>query len=345
MNRFFNVLQGRQNNNKRKYLINTDFLLPALRNYSTKAKSLAALIRSESLVHGAVSDSKDAITTIFALSAENMELVASVVDPIINELRQLEMMDLTAVTCLIEQLLTYIRDETIPNILSISKHIFTPSGGETMKGSYSEYITATPASSSASAFFQNMNSDQCQELANGKIIPNTTMRTSIPSIDQVDEIPPSESLIQLIVLFPISIVVSIVTLVFFGFYLIFLKIINSPLNDCTEPFCELPQGVFGIFIFGLILLPILITEQIVQLLSTSPPIAALSAQIQNDLDEQSRNVMQLLFVVLGSPMEDMVDSLLRFNDGTKTEDDELKLNCEIKTILCQNEALLAALPF
>jgi hypothetical protein len=114
-----------------------------------------------------------------------------------------------------------------------------------------------------------------------------------------------------------------------------------------RPFCELPQGVFGIFIFALIISPILITEQIVQLLSMSPPIAALSAQIQSDLDEQSKNVMQHLFVVLGSPMEDMVDSLLRFNVGTKAEDDELKLklNCEIKTILCQNEALLAALPF
>ena len=79
--------------------IYTNLFFPALSNYSRKAKSLAALMHSESETYAATSNAPDVITIIFKLSVEIMESVASILDPIVETMRQSETIDLATVSC------------------------------------------------------------------------------------------------------------------------------------------------------------------------------------------------------------------------------------------------------
>ena len=48
---------------------------------------------------------------------------------------------------------------------------------------------------------------------------------------------------------------------------------------------------------------------------------------------------------LESPTENMVDNLKRIFHNVEADEAELELDCDITTILCQNNALIASLPF
>ena len=98
--------------------IYTNLFFPALSNYSRKAKSLAALMRSESETYAATSNAPDVITIIFELSVESMESVASILDPIVDTMRQSETIDLATVSCSIGQILTHICAEIVPSLVS-----------------------------------------------------------------------------------------------------------------------------------------------------------------------------------------------------------------------------------
>ena len=56
--------------------------------------------------------------------------------------------------------------------------------------------------------------------------------------------------------------------------------------------------------------------------------------------------MQHFTLILESPMvENMVDTLKRIYASDETEEDDLELECDMKNMLCQNDALMASLPY
>ena len=127
--------RNHQSNNNPRYEISTNVILPALTNYIMRAKSLAALIRNESANYAAVSNTPD----LFELSAENMGSLAFIIDPILDDLRQHETIYLVTVSCSIHRWQTHIRDETLPNIISIAE---TKSGHEEMDVVYDNNVSS-----------------------------------------------------------------------------------------------------------------------------------------------------------------------------------------------------------
>ena len=72
INGIFRLFNRRQEDDP-KYPVPTATIVPLLSNYSTKFKSLAALIRKESVNDAALSKTPDAIRMMYNISATNME--------------------------------------------------------------------------------------------------------------------------------------------------------------------------------------------------------------------------------------------------------------------------------
>ena len=166
---------------------------------------------------------------------------------------------------------------------------------------------------------------------------------------------PLLEIVGLIILFPLSFIVSIASIIFGPFVIVILVIIEGltvpadpPSNDdCSE------NSVCGIYddfpwqLFILLLLvasPILIPIGIVA--SSIEFLQMLSGPIQSSdqVSEQTRDVMQHLKLLLESPMENMVDNLKRLYYRDEADEVEMDLDCDVKTIMCQNDALMASLP-
>ena len=121
--RLINGIFNRRQEDDPKYPVPTATILPLLSNYSTKFKSLAALIRKESVNDAALSKTPDAIRMMYNISATNMESVATVLDPMLEQLRQHETIDIRTISCNIMQILTVLRDVTVPTIQSTAQLI------------------------------------------------------------------------------------------------------------------------------------------------------------------------------------------------------------------------------
>ena len=364
INGLFNLFRFRPSY-KPRYEISTDLLLSALSNYSAKAKSLAALIRSESVSYANASDTPNVVASMFEWSAENMESVVTVIDPIVEKLRQSETIDLATVSCSIGGLLTHLRDETLTHVVSIAEFIYTKSGNSDMEEMYGNYRNAqtTIPLESSSATDVNVN-HQCFELAtSGTTSKTSELEGSISTHTRIFEDAsflsmdrqPLLEIVGLIILFPLSFIVSIASIIFGPFVIVILVIIEGltvpndpPSNvDCSEnPVC----GIYDDFpwrLFILLLLvasPILIPIGIVA--SSIEFLQMLSGPIQSSdqVSEQTRDVMQHLKLLLESPMENMVDNLKRLYYRDEADEVEMDLDCDVKTIMCQNDALMASLP-
>lgn len=62
-------------------------------------------------------------------------------------------------------------------------------------------------------------------------------------------------------------------------------------------------------------------------------------------DEQRRDVMNHLSMVLDSPMESMVNTIQDLIRKTGTAHDEVELECTMKTMVCKSYTLIDSLPF
>jgi hypothetical protein len=368
-NGFLNLFR-RNRSNKPRYEINTNVIVPVLSNYSMKAKSLAALIRNESSTYAAISETPDIVKLMFDLSAENIESVASVIDPIVDDMRQQEMIDLSAVSCSLKHILTHIRDETFPNIVSIAEFIYNKSENDDMEEMYVDYVAArtSPTESLAQANSFDSKSNQCRNQGN-TLSTSVVMESGISVQARMGSLGtflamaalPLVAIVGLIILFPISFIVSFVTLVFSIFAIIIALITKQPLIpqdddlDCEFGSCSLDALLYVVAVLGLIASPILIPIAIIASIvyffvallspllrilnpSTIPPSNQSPTNLNND-------VLQKLSMVLDASMEHMVDSLKYMYRNEETEDIERTLDCKLTTLSCNNDALTAALPF
>jgi hypothetical protein len=122
MNGLFRIFNRRKEDNP-KYPVATAPIEALLSKYSSKIKALSVYIRQESVNDAAVSKTPDAIQMMYNISAENMDLVASTLDPILENMRQHETMDIRAISCDLMQIVTLLKDVTFPNIQSMTQLI------------------------------------------------------------------------------------------------------------------------------------------------------------------------------------------------------------------------------
>ena len=168
MNGFLKLLNGRNgdDNDDPKYSIPTDQILPLLSNYSIKFKSLATMIRKERGDDAALSTTPDAIRMLYNISAANMESIASVLDPILEEFRQEDMMDVRAVSCHMMSLLTLLRDTTVPNIERMTQLIYTKSNRDALKDRFTDYTISTENQNAAFAVVAS--NDDCPNVSSNQ---------------------------------------------------------------------------------------------------------------------------------------------------------------------------------
>jgi hypothetical protein len=271
VNRFFNLFRRHQEN-KPRFEISTDLFLPSLTSASIKAKSLATLIRSESETYAATSDTPDVIATLFDLSAENMESVAAVVDPIVDEMRQHETMDLQSVVSMINPLLSHIRDTALPNIVSILTFILTKSGNEEMEAMYDNYDTSKVDKSSDTWLKETSDSEQCVAQGYSNYLSKTSISESQTPIQTTLEslgcyvfrvVGSFLLIVGLIILFPLSFIVSILTSIILIFLFISSKIFDTapiipPVDDNCYLACGLEGAIYVLLYIALVASPILV---------------------------------------------------------------------------------------
>ena len=413
MNGVFAFFQRRQSTRPR-YKISTDLFIPALSKYSATAKSLITLIKSESESYAAVSDTPEVVRALFDFSAENMESVTSIIDSILDDLSQHDTMDLATVSCLMGRLSRHLLDDSFSKVVSMAEFVYTKSGNDDMEEMFNNYI-ATRIATSDSVTEDNAQEDSAFDQCPNQGYSNTFSESSIMESQnyvQARNIGGGDyfagsylasvglslvAIVGLIILFPLSFIVSLATLVFAIFSIIISVIFKKPLfpedPNCTE-FCGLENIGYIIAVFGLIASPILVPIAIVisivvffgVLISpifltdqpTDPPneqpapsppvfvplpasapapvpifgfppgpvvISAPSTQSQINLNKQTRDVTHLLSELLETPLSSIFDTLKGLYSSDKTEDAEMKLDRDLKSTLCQNDELMAALSF
>jgi hypothetical protein len=341
MNGLLNVFRPLQRN-KPKYMISTDVFVKSLSMYSTKTKALAVLIRNESALHmleGFDTDITNIITTTLEWAAQNMESLAAVIDPIIEDLGQNTTVDLATVTCSMGQLLTHLRDKTVPNMRSISEFIDNHSDHTSMEQqTHDNSLTTRTTPSDALAKYKSQwaKSNPCvaTTITNDSNILTTSsfMTATRPFPVLTDLYTLLVDVVGSILKFKISLVTSIILFLFTTYFKIVQLIF--PVDES----CEIACGLEGYFI-------LLIAFTII--------IAILSALFDSILpddpvpeDEPTGVLTNQLLDVLESPMERMVDRLIRTNRHDNSNDEtEFDLDCNLKILSCHNDALMAAMPF
>ena len=339
LGRFMNTLFNNLRRNKPKYEISTKTFRLAFSNYSKKAKSLAALIRSESTTYTAASDTPESITSMFEVSAQNMESMAAVLDPIVDKMNEYDTMDVATVRCLIFPLLAHVRDEALPNIEWMANLVNSESGHVDVEEMYDSYMTARSAPSDTWTEYNLRvdHSNSCVETTNTN---NKTAKTSVMVSTnlvstRISLIPTLQQAIASITSFKISLVSNILIFVFVAIY----QIIS--LFTPEDESCEIGCGVDEFFIFIIIIAGIALI--FATLLGSIIPTVS-NPEIP---DEPTSAFTSQLLIVLETPMERFVDKLLRINAKGSTEENDVAfdLDCNARIISCQNDALTAVLPF
>jgi hypothetical protein len=287
-------------------------------------------------------------------------------------MRQQDAMDVKDISCNMMQILSVLRDTTIPNIKTATQFIYTKSNNVAMIDRFNDYTTSTVNTMIGS------DTSSGSKVTNTCPVPSNTSFIREPFFDLLDflfdpciEIGPIAhvlSIILLIVIFPISILVSIVSTIILIHYIL-TNIIRSILglpdnsNDGYE-------GIILDYIFTVtILAPLIVAVSILRNLrgffedlldpfipdpttatfmaetstpypkdviptTTSPMSVPLSVDDRVNIDVMHR----LSILLLNNPFETMVDMVSQSDRSIDTD-------CDMSILDCHNEALIDTLPF
>ena len=359
MNGFFKMFKRRQEDGP-KYTVRTESIVPLLEESSTKFKSLADLIMQES----ATDATPDAIRMLYNASAENMLLVATVLDPILDNLRSHPTMEIRSISCDLMTVLTLLRDSTVPNIKLAAKILYTKLGDAETKDTISQYIDtsqiATTTLFSASTTASSGKDGTCiYSQFNSATARLSAEEASIQGFlnfifDDTGDAGPIQNIIDiiiLIILYPLSLVISIVGISLRILPSLFLSLLSTNQEGCVDDdrsygiFILLALVVYAVVIPIGVLLTIL--QNINELLIINPqfptpsPIPTATSAVK-----QANEVMRRILVVLDSPIKTIVKVLENKNSLSETtEEEEGQMDCEMSMLQCNAEVLNDILPF
>jgi hypothetical protein len=354
-----------------KYNIPTETIVSMLSTYSQKAESLAASIRRQGQNYTASldADTAEILTSLHDLSAENMELVAALIDPIVADMNQSETINSTNIGCSFGQILVFIRDTTLPNILSITEIVYTKLGNAQMKRQYEAFV-AGMTSVNSNSLFQSSKTDestnQCFDLGNDSNFAKfTRMQESENSIQDrisnfLDRLPFEGEVLFLtvhtvfqIIYYPFSFVVSISAIIFSTYLIIFFIIFKRMPKFLKPLFPDEENGwgeVFFVFVlFYLIVYPIVVPLDVLANIAfffyllliypfTQSGVASIGSLVEPSLD--MTNVISPMD--LEPSMERMLNAISLLIRNEAALDDEFE--CDMKSVICKSYELLNALP-
>jgi hypothetical protein len=299
-----------------------------------------------------------------------MEYVAAAIDPIVNDMRRNETIDLATVSCSISGLLTHLRDDTFSNVVSMAELLYTKTDISALEERYAKYSATNDETESLlqSSVTALQEAKQCSELDNAGTSTTTMAEqggitfTPAQSSD-TDAAAVLRAVILLVLLFPLSFIASFVTTIFAIFLIVFRVIFKrsffpeDPDDDVVDGcnfFCLNDSTIRLIRIIGLIVSPILIPILIV--LNMSYFIRLLFGSTENADNNKSKspilsddqitdNILKNVKLILDSPMQKMINTLNRISKKDEAAEAGLELDCDIRTIICQNEAMMESLPF
>ena len=366
MNGLFKLL-NRSNEDDPTFLIPTEKILPLLSNYSTKFNALASLIRNESVYDVALSETPDAIQMMYDLSAENMESVALVLEPILENWRKQETIDARTMSCNVMQVVSILGDKVVPTVEMMTKVIYTKSNNAAMMERFKYYTMSSDkavGSSTSSATASSSSQDNtCPDVSSQTTAARTIQLDGIfqflfdISVD-IGPIGHIARIILLIVLFPLSFVVSLLGAIFFVLYLV-ITALNPPDQAPGE-------GTGYEFIFLLVAVvatvgaPVIVVFTILRNIlgffedildpfipdapttraprapTTGPPTPFL---VRNE-SPQTIEVAHQLSAVLTSPLDTfsaIFQSVNSYSDASKGEEEAV--NCEMVELKCNKDAL------
>jgi hypothetical protein len=186
------------------HLVNTGAIAAAFTNSSMQIKSFAATLRDKG------SRDTGGFSNLYDLSAENMESVSTMLDSIVDGMRSGEA-TLDSVNCNLMQLLTLIRDNTIPNIEYIADTLFTQSGDVEMYDTFNTYLANKP-NQNVSMLTTNNNGDKCLV---SSTVPSSVRLFSTTTTDGIRHRSVQElvAIVAYIIFAAIWLVVSLVTII------------------------------------------------------------------------------------------------------------------------------------
>ena len=372
MNGFFKIFNRRQDDGP-KYTVRTGSIIPLLEESSSKFKSLAELIKQESVTEAALSTTSDAMQKLYTAAADNMMLVATVLDPIVDDMRSKPTMDIRSISCDVTRVLTVIRDVTVPNIKLMAKLIHTKSNDVQTKYLINQYVDTSEIGSftPSSAAITTLPRTTCAEV----VVSSTTTASrqftgeigSIADIIKIlftadEELGPIgniAAIIVLIIFFPISIVLSIVVtilVIIIAFFVVIIALLGGGSEGTNnDDVGELiVYFLIGLAIASPIVVIIKILVNIREFFTIDPRIPApptpsptvSPAPRQTSGAQQVNEVRHHILDVLDSPLDTIIKVLGNKNslyDSTDEEGDEI--DCEMSSLKCKTDALSKLLPF
>jgi hypothetical protein len=167
MNGFFKIFKRREDDGP-KYTIRTESIIPLLDESSARFKSLSELITQESVTDAALSTTPDAVKMLYTAAADNMLLVTTVLDPIVENMRLHPTIDLRSMSCDFTRVLKMIQDVTVPNIQLMGKLLYTKSNDAQTKFTIDQYIDTSFTSLPSAALTTTSRSDNSTCLPRGR---------------------------------------------------------------------------------------------------------------------------------------------------------------------------------
>jgi hypothetical protein len=344
---FTNTKSISKRGDEKQYMIPTGKILPLLSNYRSKFISLAKMLREESMNVATVSNPPDLVQLMYNISADNMESIATILDPIMNEMRQQDSMHVRDVSCRMIHILSLVRDETLPNIERVAQVLYTKSNNATMKDAFDKYNgTKSSTKLNDADVALNMEDNTCMyKSSEAKMLICTEDCSVIASIITI---------ITSLVLIPTSLVAGFAYSIYF-FILGVLFILVSPGQGVT--FFGKSVQCFLLGFVGVFFLTFFIINSIKQIFKRLlSPLLPVPVQVpsptpfsiprirDNEL-HQTNDIMHRLSDVLGTPLDTISDLLQDNNFSKLTQDKKDAIDCEVSVLTCKNHALVEALPF
>jgi hypothetical protein len=409
MNGLLNVFQPNSNAREdTKYMIPTGTIVPLLSKYNDKINNLTNLINNEMETNTDATTS-NAINMIYTFSITNLNAITTILDPILIEFKQHETMDVQTISCYLLQFVTFIHATTVPNIVSMSQILYTKTNSENMHSMWNQYSSSSTSSSTKTTTAtsttmdgtktnsttatsnqlrstpnKNSNSqNQCTDVTTSVTRQVVTERQAIlndlfGANSSVGPIGHIIRIVALIVLFPLSILVSLLGTIVLIIYLLLTTILNEPVT--TDDGNEVPVFilivVFGITIGAPIIVIFAIFQNILGIFQDlldpfipdpptpaptmapmfqfkNPPTSTIPTQNKSSSSSSSSSSQevvsdvkyQLSLVLFASPIQSILnilqDATTYMNQNDEANDE---MDCDVMIVSCKTDVLLNTLP-
>lgn len=390
ISRFF--FRPSEDERKTRYIVSTTVILSELTKHSNKFQSMSQLIKDESSNDSQLATTRpDIIETMYTLSAENMESTSNALNRVVAIIQQQQKsdatnhnaIDVTTLACTVMSLLSVLQAFTIPNIeLMIDILYKEPSNNDALNEAYDHHMSTSKSKAVVADMANNDAKEQCKTSSSSSSSSRLFSRQEIFYPDEsVGIIQHIYNIVFLIILFPISIIISLLSIIFIFLGLIIFSILSLLPGDLPSVFDD-DGGWSGliliIIIAAVVGAPILTIQALLRnigglfedlidpfipdppptpapsfaFVQASPNSAIVQQPVIPNQPSNPRDQYKLsklsshVSKVLISPINLIVDMVMQqkmaATDWNQKEEDDV--DCQLNQLICNTNALFEVLP-